>query len=313
MKEHTPRLSVIIPTYRREEVLIETIHSLLACEYPREMWELVVVDQTAEHTATVQKELERLAAKKEIRWFHPPEINFAATTKARNWGITHADNPEFIIFTDDDVEVKPDFFERHLEVYTDPKVGAVAGRVIVPTHTYPPPPFITGKITWFGAFRDNFHADEILDVDNLIGCNFSLRASILQETGLFDEAFIGNAMREESDWAVRVREVGYVIRYIPQTSLLHKMSAAGGSRSAERLNWYYHLFFNNFLFYSKHTPSWRKPFFVLHMLRPLLVCWLYYGKGNPKHLTTALCAIRDGWAAGKASQFQPKKVVQRVF
>ena len=313
-----PFVSLIIPTYKRDEPLLLTISGMLRQDYPRERYEIIVVDQTESHTEEVQRQMEAWEKEGLITWFRPPQISFAATTKARNWGVAHATDPEIIIFTDDDVEVEGGFIQAHVAAYTSGDIGAVAGKVIVPTHEYDPTAKTVGKITWMGDFVNNFHVDFPADVDNLIGCNFSLRASTVREAGLFDERFRGNAMREETDWAVRLREAGYRIRYVPETHLLHHMVAAGGSRAvSERIRWYEDLFFNNFLFYGKHAPSWRIPFFVMHMARPILACWLVYGKGRPSAFLAPWRGIRAGLSAAKLSQKEGTATVQnprlRVF
>jgi GT2 family glycosyltransferase len=313
-----PRVSVIIPTYRRDEPLILTLACFLLQEYPRDRFEIIVVDQSEKHSRKVERRLQAWHDDGDIQWFRPPEIDFASTTRARNWGIAHANNPDIIVFTDDDVELRPDFIEFHVAAYQDASVGAVAGKVIVPTHTYDLDATTIGRITWFGNFVNNFHLDVPAEVDNVIGCNFSLRTSILKEAGLFDVRFRGNAMREETDWAVRVREAGYSIRYEPYTGLLHHMVATGGSRAEEgRLRWYKDLFYNNFLFYRKHAPAWRMPFFVLHMWRPILACWLWYGKGRPaaflapwQGIAGGIRAAKDALSKGDAVVSNPKV---RVF
>lgn len=314
MSAELPQLAVIVPTYRREEVLIETLHSLLQCDYPADRWQLLVVDQTAEHQPEVEKELAHLAKNGKIHWFHPPEVSFASLTKARNYGMSKAPDAALYLFVDDDVEVGADFFHQHVTTYEDPHIGAVAGRITVPGHQYIPNPAVTGKVSWMGKFIDNFHREEDIDTDNFVGCNFSIRATVAKKAGLFDEHFIGNAMREDTDMAMRVRESGQRIRFRAAAYCLHKMTASGGTRSAaSKLEWYHALFFNHFLFYGKHAPSWRMPFFVLHMLRPILVCWLYYGHGSVQSFMTAYTGIQNGYRAGKASSFRPNHIQKRIF
>ena len=48
-------ISVVIPTYRREQVLIDTIRALNN-ELVRDV-EIIVVDQTEKHTSDVQRQL----------------------------------------------------------------------------------------------------------------------------------------------------------------------------------------------------------------------------------------------------------------
>lgn len=287
-----PFVSVIIPTLGREDELLETISGLQASTYPADCWELIVVDQTKNHTSKVTG----------VRLFSPPEITFASLTKARNFGISKAKNPEIILFVDDDVVVKPDFIAQHVTSFNDPKVGAVVGRVVVPGKKQELPASVpVGKITWFGAFRDNYASRTPQTVDTFIGCNFSLRATILPKTGGFDEKFKGNALREDSEMAVRVRKAGFIIQFNPEAELIHKEAKSGGTRSqTDRIQWYHALFYNNFLFYAKSYQPWRLPFFILHMWRPILVCSFYYGKGKPTALFTPWRGIRAGIRAARS-------------
>lgn len=298
---NTPQVSVVIATYNREAELIKTIQDLLAGDYPANRWELLVVDQTLSHTPEVQMFLEEQERAKKIRWFKPPEIEFASLTKARNFGIAKAYEPEVILFVDDDVEVKADFIEQHVRAYEDSGVGATVGRVVVPggpqTAKKGAP---VGKISWFGAFVNNYESEEPGDSGNLIGCNFSLRASILSKAGKFDEAFMGNALREDSDMAVRVLKAGFRIRFVPEALVIHKQAISGGTRSqTDRIKWYYALFYNNFLFYANNYSAWRLPFFIVHMWRPILACAFWYGQGRPQALVTPWRGIIAGIKAAR--------------
>jgi GT2 family glycosyltransferase len=288
-----PRVSVIVPTYGREKVLVETLVSLLACQYPQELWELLVIDQTKVHALETEA---FLVAQPTLHWFRPPQVGFASLTRARNFGIAHADSPDVILFVDDDVEVERDFIERHAQAYEDRSVGAAVGRVLVPGERQMAQPGApVGRISWFGAFVNNYESIESVDAGNLIGCNFSLRAQVLAKTGPFDERFVGNALREDSDMAVRVVRAGFRIRFLPEALTLHKQDPRGGTRSqTDRIKWYYALFYNNFLFYAKFAKPWRLPFFVLHMWRPIFACAFWYGKARPEALATPWRGIRDG-------------------
>src|SRR5207302_3457244 len=62
-----PTITCVVPTYKRERVLVETLRHLLALLRPGD--EIVVVDQTPQHEPDTGAELRRLAASGDIRWF----------------------------------------------------------------------------------------------------------------------------------------------------------------------------------------------------------------------------------------------------
>lgn len=314
----TPRVTLIVPTYKREQPLVTTLQCLAAADYPRQQLDVVVVDQTPEHEPATRRFLEEEEAAGRIRWFRPPTVTFASLTKARNYGIAEARQPEIIIFVDDDVEFAPDFIRHHVAAYADDSVMAVAGRITVPGHRYPAgEPAEVSRVTWWGGFVNNFYGTTARPSKGFVGCNFSIRASVLEQTGGFEERFIGNAMREETDLAVRICQVGGVIRFVPGAYLLHHMVPGGGTRSDARLAWYYSFFHNHFLFYGKYAARWRVPFFVVHQIRPLLACWLWYGKGSWKGFSTPWRGIAAGLRAAAEARRAGTTVVKtpkyRVF
>ena len=60
------RVSVVIPTYRREQVLLDTVKSLLEL-YPPAL-EILVVDQTEIHEKTTEENLAAWDRERSIRW-----------------------------------------------------------------------------------------------------------------------------------------------------------------------------------------------------------------------------------------------------
>jgi GT2 family glycosyltransferase len=273
-----------------------------ALTYSRELYEVLVVDQTKEHEPATATYLHKAAAAGVITWLRPPQIAFASLTKARNFGVQQAKRPDIIVFVDDDVTFEPDFLDQHVVCYANPEVWAVAGSSRVPGHVYPSfEPKVAGKVTWWGGFINNFYGKTAVPTQGFVGCNFSVRAEVLMQTGGFEERFIGNAMREETDLAVRIGELGGKIVFAPEARVVHHMVSTGGTRSEQRMQWYYAYFFNHFLFYRKHALAWRIPFFIIHMMRPLLACWLVYGRGGWKGFVTPWRGIRDGLRAARAA------------
>ncbi|MGL4503439.1 MAG: glycosyltransferase family 2 protein, partial [Planktothrix sp.] len=62
-----PLISVIIPTYNREQVLRETLTEVLQQTYPN--FEVLVVDQTSTHEPETQAYLEQLTQAGKIQWY----------------------------------------------------------------------------------------------------------------------------------------------------------------------------------------------------------------------------------------------------
>lgn len=257
----TPLVSVVIPTYGREAVLCDSITSVLAQTYPR--FELIVIDQTKIHKPATQTFLDELSAAGKIQ-LH--QVSWASLPAARNYAIERS-HGDIFLFLDDDVELPEGCLEAHVKGFEGrPEVGAIAGRVFdrmkLSESTKPeiemlPPEAMDPGIAWYHI--DLVHTTKPQRVLTARGCNMSFRRSIFAEHGLrFDERFQGSAVREESDFCLRVRKTGLMIWYEPDAHLVHLGEETGGchdisTRSLKYQTTFYH---NHFLMALKNlTPG----------------------------------------------------------
>ncbi len=255
-------ISVIVPTYNREEPLRETVADVLKQEYAN--FEVLVVDQTAKHEPETQHFLEELAETGKIQWFR---VNWANLPGARNYGVRRAAG-EIILFIDDDVQLPAGFLAAHARNYSEkPQVGAVAGRVFDRlklansggdfTIDELPPEAMDAAIGWY--YINLVHTVKPQQVLSARGCNMSFRREVFSQYGLgFDERFKGSAVREESDFCLRFRQTGYIIWYDPEAYLIHLGEETGGchdisTRSPEYQITLYHNHF--FMGFKNLTPS----------------------------------------------------------
>jgi glycosyltransferase involved in cell wall biosynthesis len=119
-------LAVIIPTYGREAVLVETIRRVLGLDPPPD--EILVMDQTPSHGAEVERELERLAEAGAIRWFR---LDRASIPHAMNAGLLRA-RSDIVLFLDDDVIPDRGLVRAHREAHRDSGATVIAGQVLQP-------------------------------------------------------------------------------------------------------------------------------------------------------------------------------------
>jgi GT2 family glycosyltransferase len=209
-------LSVAIPTYGREQVLIETIDGLLALDPPP--WELLVLDQTPEHEPAVQRRLEELAAAGRLRWLRLPRPSITA---AMNQALLEA-RGERVLFLDDDIRPDPDLLAGHLRAADDDPGAIVAGRVLQPWHQgrFDPPE---------AAFLFNDPAPR--PVREFMGGNVAIPRHQAIALGGFDTNFVRVAYRFEAEFAHRWVQAGLPIRYEPGALIHHLRAERGGTRS----------------------------------------------------------------------------------
>ncbi|HEY9692898.1 MAG TPA: hormogonium polysaccharide biosynthesis glycosyltransferase HpsN [Oculatellaceae cyanobacterium] len=268
-----PVISVIIPTYEREEALRDTLGDLIEQDYPA--FEVLVVDQTKVHQLETQEYLEKLANTGKIRWF---KVNWASLPGARNYAIRRAIG-EVILFIDDDVQLPTGFLLAHARNYQEhPEIGAVAGRVfdrmklqekqaievassLSPAYTIEdlPPEAMDAGIAWY--YIDLVHTIKPQRVLTARGCNMSFRSEIFTKYKLrFDERFKGSAVREESDFCLRLRETNLHIWYDPEAYLVHLGEETGGCHdiSTKTAKYQVSLYHNHFLMAFKNLTTFEQ-------------------------------------------------------
>ncbi|WP_094509963.1 glycosyltransferase family 2 protein [Synechococcus sp. MW101C3] len=223
-------LSIVIVTYRREQVLLDTIESLqplrAALQQPSE---LLIIDQTELHQPSTQEALQRWAQAGQIRWLQLPAPHL---TRAMNTGLLEAGG-EIVLFLDDDVVPSPGLLQGHVMAYARfPDAWAVVGQVLQPGQK---PENLPRKPHASAFWRDldfPFHSNLETLVENAMGCNLSLKRRQGLLIGGFDENFPPPvAARFESEFAKRLVRAGGCIRFAPDASLRHLAVRSGGTRS----------------------------------------------------------------------------------
>jgi GT2 family glycosyltransferase len=285
-----PKVSLIVPTLDREEVLCDTLGFLFAQNYPD--LELFVVDQTSRHESATEKFLRDAAAAGLLRHIR---VSTPSVTNARNVGIQQA-RGDIVLFCDDDVVVGPDWASYHAENYADPTVGGVTGQILepgeVPTAVKP-----VGQITRCGRMVLNFCSTHRMDVQHVKGCNMSFRKDAAHKAGLFDIRFSRPALLEEADFAFRVRKLGFRIVFDPRASLRHLAWTGGGqqTRTYDRVSYYYHFLRFKTLFFLKNMNRWNLPCCLLTCWGRSVVTGLIEAHSFRAFYRLAVQAIWDGY------------------
>ncbi|MBG9389060.1 glycosyltransferase family 2 protein [Caenimonas aquaedulcis] len=209
-------LSVVIPTYRRDRVLVATLESLLALA-PR-AGEILVMDQTERHDAATEERLAAFDASGDIRWVRLPEPSITA---AMNRGLELA-ACAVVLFLDDDIRPEPGLLVGHAAAHGHGPAALVAGRVIQPWQE---------SLADFDAGDFHFAQTRPAELHEFMGGNFSLPRELALRLRGFDENFVRVAYRFEAEFAHRLRAAGARIRFEPAACLHHLKASDGGTRT----------------------------------------------------------------------------------
>lgn len=245
----TPRISVVIPTYRRPQLLLRCLTAVLTQRIETDAYEVIVVDDGHDDATRhlVESLIDGAPLAAELRYLRPPIGRGPAVARNVGW---RAARGAIVAFTDDDTVPAREWLaegERVMNLHTD--WVAMCGRVSVP---------MPGETT------DHARMTARLATAEFVTANAFVRHWALQRVNGFDERF-ARARREDSDLQFRLMtQVGHVGRSA-RAEVVHPVrSARWGLSLAQQKNTFY-----DALLYKKHPQLYRE------RIRPVPP-WNYY-------------------------------------
>jgi len=214
MRSELPFVSVVIPTWNRATMLGECLVSLRAQDYPKDRFEIIVVDDgsTDATPEVVHRFQDGLAP--EVRYVHQ---DHSGLNVARNAGITAAKGDP-ICFVDDDTDVPSGWLRALVEgALRHPEAGCLGGPIRVRFEAKPPRICEMESWAWEGELD---YGQIEKEVPYVIGCNMLVRRWAVTRVGLFHDSLSGPG--DEIEWERRLTRAGIPILYVPSAWLWHR-------------------------------------------------------------------------------------------
>jgi glycosyltransferase involved in cell wall biosynthesis len=228
------RFSVIIPTRNRRASLEASIEALAAQTFPREEFELIVVDDGSDDDTMTR--LKRPTLPMPVR---AVSVVHGGPGAARNAGAAGASG-EYLAFTEDDVSIAPDWLQRAADHLLQHEIDVLEGRTLL-------------EGTLLSTRRGEPSA-----VPSFIPCNLFVRRDRFERLGGYDPNFFdrstGLYFREDADFGFRALEHGYTHEIDPAVVVEHPAqfaSIAACFRHARR-------YVFDPLLYRRHHELYRK-------------------------------------------------------
>lgn len=218
-------VTIAIPTYGRDEVLVDTIRSCLNQDEPA--GEIIILDQTPHHAPEVERTLTAWHTEGTIRW---ERLTRASQPAAMNRALELTAKP-LVLFLDDDIIAAPGFVAAHAAAHDRDERWVVVGQIIQP---WQQPSDIAPPLSPPGSLKADlefpFHSCTPCTLQNVMSGHMSVRCDRARELGGFDENFHGAAYRFDTEFGRRVLRAGGQIQFEPQASIRHLRAERGGTR-----------------------------------------------------------------------------------
>ncbi|MEZ2230265.1 glycosyltransferase family 2 protein [Microcoleus sp.] len=201
--------SIIVPTYARPEKLTTCLQSFAKLEYPRDRFQVIVVNDSTEISlvSTVAPFQNNLNLILLTQRNSGPAI-------ARNTGSCAATG-KFLVFTDDDCSVAPNWLQTLENRFTQTPNSLIGGRIInaLPDNIYSTASqeLIDYLYSYYNAIPDR--------AKYFTSNNFALPAESFQKIGGFGTSF--SFAGEDREFCHRWLNSGYNAIYAPEVIVYH--------------------------------------------------------------------------------------------
>jgi GT2 family glycosyltransferase len=235
LPEPPPKVSVIIPTRNRADLLERCVRSVLAAtDYPA--LDVTVVDNDSDDPAAMALFAE-FAKDARVRVVpYPGAFNFAAIN---NFAVGQTDGA-ILAFLNNDIEItRADWLGEMVSRALQPDVGAVGAKLYYPDGTIQHAGVVTGlgadRIAGHPYYQAPHHSmgsfgDLLLarEVSAVTGACLVVRRSVFLEVGGLDQANLAVSYNDV-DFCLRLRERGYRNIITPFAEIVHLESASRGA------------------------------------------------------------------------------------
>jgi glycosyltransferase involved in cell wall biosynthesis len=239
------KVSLVIPTYNRENFLIDT----LKCAFDQHFddYEIIVVDQTEKHTPETISFLEANKTRFIYITLEKPSL-----TVARNTGVK-ASKGEVVIMVDDDTLFERDFIHEHWTAHQNGH-DVVSGRVDEGKPKIAAQPIWLNK--WF-QYKGSENCMHDGKTNKFAGCNGSFKRKVYDSLGGFDENYYGKSICEDTDFGYRAYNAGYDVYFKASAGIFHRRAVDGGVQNRiKNLKLDQSYYFCLFYFIKKNLPPY---------------------------------------------------------
>jgi cellulose synthase/poly-beta-1,6-N-acetylglucosamine synthase-like glycosyltransferase/peptidoglycan/xylan/chitin deacetylase (PgdA/CDA1 family)/spore germination protein YaaH len=220
-------VTVLIPAFNEEKVIVTTIERILASDYPN-LEVLIIDDGSKDHTAYIVRS----------HYMSEPRVGVISIpnggkANALNVGLSNA-RGDVVVALDADTQFESTTISRLVRWFTDPAIGAVAGNAKVGNRI--------NMITRWQALEyivaQNLERRALSALDTLTvvpGAVGAWRRDVLLELG----GFPADTLAEDQDLTIAIQTRGYRVHFDPSAVAWTEAPATVSGLAKQRFRWAY--------------------------------------------------------------------------
>jgi GT2 family glycosyltransferase len=246
-----PRYSIVLPTYKRPDVLALCLAHIADLDYPAEALEVIVLDNAgAQNSGAV---VAPFRGRFPLRFLvNERNLGYGGSV---NRGLRLATGRRLVILNDDAL-LPASFLKQCDRLFdADPSVGCVGCRAI--ETNYASGGEGVGRIDDEGTVVGNFDRDgeRPVEVEHVYGFCYVVTREALDRSGVYDEVLLArpysSGNRTETDHCLSIRQAGLKVIYDPRIAVPH-LAKPRGDMSERSLRWKLNHTRNTLYLFLKH-------------------------------------------------------------
>ncbi len=209
-----PFVSILVPSHNESLVIERTILSLLQFDYPKEMYEIIVInDNSSDNSKAVLEKLQDSYPERRLIVINTDDLSGGkGKSNALNIGFSVAGGSVIAIY-DADNTPEPKALKLLVEnLMSDDKIGAVIGKFRTRNRNASILSRFVNIETLAYQCMNQAGRYFYFKLCTIPGTNFVIRRSIIEAIGGWD----ARALSEDTEISFRIYRMGYYIKMIPQ-------------------------------------------------------------------------------------------------
>lgn len=208
-----PTVSIMIPAHNEEKVIYNTVRSLLLLNYPKDKYEIIVInDNSSDKT---NEELERVRKNYEgdnLKVINTDKITGGkGKSNALNIGFNHSNGEYIAIYDADNTAEKNALKHLITRIHYDNSLGAVIGKFRTRNKKSSILTRFINIETLSFQWMSQGGRWNLFNLCTIPGTNFVIRRSIINKLGGWDT----KAIAEDTEISFRIYKLGYKIAFMP--------------------------------------------------------------------------------------------------
>jgi cellulose synthase/poly-beta-1,6-N-acetylglucosamine synthase-like glycosyltransferase/spore germination protein YaaH/peptidoglycan/xylan/chitin deacetylase (PgdA/CDA1 family) len=243
LSDPPPSVTVLIPAHNEENVIVQTVSSVLASILPY-LRVIVVNDGSADRTGELLDT--HFGADERVRIIHQINRGKAAALSA---AMSQTDT-EIVVTIDADTEVEPDAIQKLLRHFSDPKTGAVAGNVKVGNRSR----WLTRwqALEYITSQNMEKRAFDLLNCITVVpGALGAWRKKAIDEAG----GITADTVAEDADLTIAIRRMGWRVSYDEEAIAWTEAPETPSALIRQRFRWT----FGTLQSFWKHSSTLFRP------------------------------------------------------